>query len=470
MCSIYLIACVITSTTPLTLQDVERSALRSAPKLRIAEHKVRQARGEALSAQGAFDLYAKGEIGRNAAGFYDESTQKLSLLQSTPWWGSSFFASYRRGEDFPIYGAKAVTYDAGEVSAGWVLPLWRGGPTDERRFARTSAELGVHIANQLFRREQLAIRLNASIVYWKWLAAKEKLRIGREMLTLAERRTAGIEQQVQRGHMPRIERLDNERLIISRREQVIIEERNVQAQTIKLSLYFRDLQGRPVLVDPARAPDGFPDPVLPNDDDATRAFERATSRRPELSVLQAEIKRERAKLALVRNDRAPQIDLSLAVSQDLGNKTSYGPDPAFVSKGETEVNLNLVFAWPVQQRKARGKEQSAMAKLDVLTTEEMLLLDTIRAEIQDVWSELQTAQARSVLAVRAYVLTKQVEEGERQKLELGESNILTVNLREEATAKAQKEIVAALLAFHQAWAIFRAITGDFPKGPETPAS
>ena len=63
------------------------------------------------------------------------------------------------------------------------------------------------------------------------------------------------------------------------------------------------------------------------------------------------------------------------------------------------------------------------------------------------------------LAQREYEMAKQVEEAERAKFELGDSTLLSVNLREQATFDAALRRIDSLVEYHRARVSYQAILG-----------
>jgi hypothetical protein len=57
---------------------------------------------------------------------------------------------------------------------------------------------------------------------------------------------------------------------------------------------------------------------------------------------------------------------------------------------------------------------------------------------------------------QSLTINEALEQSERRKYELGNSNILVVNLREQATADAEALVVDAEAEYHRAWADYRA--------------
>jgi cobalt-zinc-cadmium efflux system outer membrane protein len=449
------------STGTLTLQEVLTSAERRFPGLVAARAKVSAAEGERLSADGAFDLKVKGKGGYDPLGYYGGGVADVALEQQTRLWGLAVYGGYRWGDDHPIYAAKSLTGAAGEVRVGLSLPLWRGGPVDADRLAVSLAELGVDVAGLERDLKGLEVAQKAAHTYWKWVAAGRKLAVDEGMLRLAEARRGFVEARVARGDLAALELVDNNRLVASRTEALVGAQAALARAALALSMFVRDEAGGLVRVSPERLPGDLPAPASeapPLD----RLLADALQRRPELGRIarvQAGLEAERA---FQENQRAPAIDLRVEAAKDLGDPKPYGPDPSFTTRGETQLGLSLAVVWPVEQRKARGKVAALAAKLEALEAEQGLLRDAVEVQVRDAHVALDAARRQAALAERAYALTRSLEEAERRKLELGQTNIFVVNLREEATAKAAKERVEALTAYHLARADLAVAAGVRP--------
>lgn len=95
------------------------------------------------------------------------------------------------------------------------------------------------------------------MAYWDWVASGQRAKIARELLQLAVDRQKGLEKRAALGEIAGIALVDNQRLIVSRQAKSIEAERKLQQSAIKLSLFFRDPQGTP-LVAPDQLPGDFP--------------------------------------------------------------------------------------------------------------------------------------------------------------------------------------------------------------------
>jgi outer membrane protein TolC len=139
------------------------------------------------------------------------------------------------------------------------------------------------------------------------------------------------------------------------------------------------------------------------------------------------------------------------VSQDFG--------PPGYPRDKTVLDLSLNVDIPTLNRAARGRLQQAEAALQKFSAQQRLLIDRIHTEVADVHSQLGLAVRRVELAQREYEMAKQVEEAERAKFELGDSTLLSVNLREQATFDAALRRIDSLVEYHRARVSYQAILG-----------
>jgi len=433
----------------LTLEDLLKSVAKSYPLLLAAEQERAIAEAELLGAQGGFDTTLRSWSEFAPTGRYIHRRYDLVLEQPTQLWGSSFYSGYRQGSGtFAPYDGKQATLSDGEWRSGFRLPLWRNGPTDRRRANVQIAEMGQGVAGASIEFQRLAIVRSATRRYWEWVAAGNRYRVTRSLLETAETRNGAIAEAVRLGQFPPIDLTDNARAVLERRSQLVAAERLVQQTSIELSLFHRDLAGNTVIPNAKQLPPAFPEPEFLNEDSVAKDSSLALSRRPELLRLSAQIAQARVERRLAANQRQPAIDLLFGFSQDVGSGSPT------ISRKESEAGF--AFDFPLQRRAAIGKMQAEDAKLERLTRQEQFARDRIVAEIQDAVSAVRTAYQRLGLAREELKAARQLEEAERTKLDLGDSTLFVLNLRELTTADTAIREVLALLDYHLARADYKA--------------
>ncbi len=451
-----------TGTGPgaLRLEEVLIAVDTAYPLLRAVEADRLAATGGLRSARGGFDTLLRADGDLRPAGFYENYAGGAAVEQATRLWGARFFAGYRVGRGtFPAYDGYRHTNSGGEVFGGMELPLLRGGSIDGPRARLAQAELDVSRADVEVTLQRIAFRREAALAYWGWLAAQLGVAVEERLLEVAEARQGQIAGRVTRGALPRVDLADNERLIVARRIRLREAERSAREAAIGLSLFLRDGDGNPVVVERERTPADFPAESEPDPAQATRDIERALEAHPLLTSLALETDRAEVDLALARNDTLPSIRLRLEGSRDGGSaepgissEGSISPDP----RGETEAKVLLRFELPVQRREARGRALKAKAQLDRLSSEQRFARDRIAAEIQRAMANLEAAFAQTTESRRNLELARQLESAEERRRTLGTSNLINVNIRELQTAESNRALIRTQADYFRALARYRA--------------
>lgn len=433
---------------PLTLEEVVSSAERRHPLLDAAATERDVAAGDLQSAEGAFDVAWRTRGTIVPLGGYPSGRVDTVIEVPTPFWGLTMFSGYRWGSDsFAPYDEKYETNEIGEVRAGAALPLWRNGPIDRRRANIAKAELAKDVAELSVAERALDLRRVASLRYWDWVGAGRKLRVVKEALQVAEGRDSDIAARAAAGDIPAIEKTDNARAILQRRQQVVSAERSLTQASLELSLYYRDAEGRPIRPRPDRLPSALPSPVAPVT--STNVAE-AIGRRPEVARLgllraQGNIEREWAE-----NQRAPGIDLAVMGSQDFGD--------GFEKRRPFELEVSLFLDIPIERNVAEGRVKAASAQLARVEAQAAFAADQIGAQVLDAENAVTQAFSRYEIAKSELRVARELEEGERERFRLGDSTLLFVNLREQATLDAGLREIDAMVDYHKARAVLEAVT------------
>ena len=265
-----------------------------------------------------------------------------------------------------------------------------------------------------------------------------------------------LEDRRRMGDLPAIDATDNQRAILERSERVVAADRLLQQTAIQLSMYLRTPDGEPQLPSPEDLPDDFPEPRLPERLELRAAIDEALSRRPEIRRLEQQRKNAEVDRDLAHNQRQPAIDLTVSGAQDVG----VDPMTQYYEINRSQVFVGVSVDLPVQQRVASGKIASAEANLERIRADAKLLDDRITAEVKDALSALQAARQRLEIARKHRETAIAMEEGERTRFELGDSNLMFVNQRELASGDAAILVADAYNSFHKSLADYRYALGD----------
>lgn len=436
---------------PLTLDEVLRSSARSAPQIVEALARVRQAEGRVTSAEGAFDTVFDVDARSRVTGYYDGTVVDARATRPLTGNGGQLYGGYRlsRG-DFPAYDGGAYTDRLGEVKVGGLYALLRDRLVDERRTRRTLAAGDVDVARFEATAVAIGVQRRAVDAYQAWVAAGLRLSAYRDLLALAENRRGALGRQVELGARPDILLTENDQNLVRRRALVVRAEQDFASAANALSLYYRDGDGRPVLVDAGRLPSGA-------DALAGVPAGRRTplDTRPDLQVVATRIDQAVARLLLAENDLKPRLDLRGEVAKDVGPMGLGGP-----YRRPLETIVGVRFSLPLQNRTAKGRIAEARAETDALQTRQRFLAEQIRVEVDGIVVALTGAERLARIAAEEQTLAERLAAAERRRFELGSSDFFLVNQREETATDAKVRMIDAEARVAAARAELAAATAD----------
>jgi len=439
------------SSPTLELGVVLASVRDHHPLLDAADASIEAARGRRLSARGAFDPRLRARGSGTPLGGYRYGGADTEIRARTVALGMVAFAGWRLGRgDIPLYYGELATADRGELRAGVEVPVLRDALVDAPRTVRSKADIDTEIAG--LEREQRALELarDAAIAYWDWAAAVGRAEIRERQLGLARDRDEGVRRQIAEGNTAAIEALDNARVIAAREAIVVGAQRDADVSALALSLFLRTREGVPRVPDDGAAPrllvTGVDEPV-----DVGKDADAAIERRPDLRIAAARLRSAALDVRLARNGRLPSLAVQAYAAKDLGD----GPDvlrPA-------ELGIGASLEIPIPLRTARGELATARANGRRIADERRFLGERVRVDVGTAHADMQAAHKRAAIAARQAKLAEEIATAERERFALGDSNILVVNLREEAAADAAAAAVDAVADERKARARYDFSTG-----------
>ncbi|MBN8817232.1 MAG: TolC family protein [Sphingomonas sp.] len=414
---------------PLTLDEVLQSSANHAPAIMEAMARERQADGRRLSAQGAFDLLFEGEAQSRLLGYYDGTSIEARASRPLTTNGGSVYGGYRvsRGA-FPTYEDKSFTNQLGEVKVGAIFSLMRDRLIDERRARVGLAQDDVALAR--LEREMVAIGVQRRAIeaYQARVAAGMRVAVYRDLLSLATTRQESIERQIALGARPQILCIENRQNILRRQTLLVRAEQDLASTANALSFYLRDAQGQRITPGNDRLPGTFPPLRLPR----LTGDLSAGIQRPDLHAILVRLQQAEARRLLAENELRPRLDLKAEAAKDIGPVGLGGP-----SRTPMEGMVGLRFSLPLERRQARGKIAEATAEADSLRLRRRTIEDQILVEVNGLAIQATNADRLVALAADETALADRMAEAERRRFQLGASDFIVVNLREESAADAR---------------------------------
>jgi outer membrane protein TolC len=156
-------------------------------------------------------------------------------------------------------------------------------------------------------------------------------------------------------------------------------------------------------------------------------------------------------LKLARNAMLPSLDANVAVSSDIGNKP-------YKDLSETEVQVGLEFKMPLQRSEAQGRVADFEGQLAQLQQQQAFARERIATEVRDARSALVAAWEQTRQARRNVYLAGELQAAEQDRFVAGASDLLAVQIREQAAFDAQLLEVDSATEFFRAMADLAAAT------------
>ena len=287
--------------------------------------------------------------------------------------------------------------------------------------------------------------------YYNWVAMGLRLGVTENLVRIAKDRESSIAELAKKGQLAPIVKVDNERLVISRQLTAVQARRRFEAASIELSLFYRDTNDDPVVITRHHLPDRFPKASMPIESKVGQATTTAFALRPELLRIRLVQEKFGIDRQLAKNNLMPNIDLTASVSENLGT----GP---YKDRKQTESSIGLEFRLPLQRNEAQGRLQTIDAELERLSNDAKFARERIVAEIRDAWSATKAAHEQIGQTSRNVELAVQLEQAEAKRLEQGATDLLALQIREQATFDGRLLEVDAQAEYFRAQADYEAAT------------
>jgi outer membrane protein TolC len=405
-----------------------------------------------LAALGVADAKLKAESKAYGAGYYDGRFVDTTVSKPLMDLGGEVYTGFRSSEgEFPVYDGDLQTGDTGEARLGVRVPILRNRRIDEARGELTKSGLEVEAAGSKLISTRLKIIRDATIAYWELIAAIRQVHVIRNLVKVARERGEQLDVQVKAGDKPRFDLIDNQRAIL-KRENELVKVRNILDKAlVKLSLYYRDEYGRPIILGADSFNGVLPDPD-PNEFfnwQQSMLIEEALDRRPELAIVNVRSQQVAVDMEVAKNQFLPQLDLDASAAQD------YGRADKKIDQGELKFGVKIEV--PLEYRKLRGKLASAKATSQQLRANRTWLHNQIENEILQSVIVLKATIERIKLARAENVAAHELEDGERERFQQGDSNLIFLNLREQTAAEAAVQVIQSLLDYQMESANLRAL-------------
>jgi outer membrane protein TolC len=449
-----------TAQHPTELVDVINSARQFFPTILATQAGILEKEAGILEANGNFDPRIDGSAYSRLGGLYDSNYAGAGFVQELPFMNAEIFSDYSLSDgDFPVYQNQLVTTDDGKVRLGIALSLLRNRDIDDERFALQKAEIERNIAELNLQDEQLAIFQQVFITYNQWLISARLLAAYEELLQVALTRGEALSRQVEVGDVAEILLVENQQAILQREGLVVDANRQLQLAAERLSLYLRNSEGQPIY---PMYDESLPVPLQDEsflDTPIQELIGGALSVRPDIAAIRSLQEQVQLERRLAENLAKPQLDLSLYSSRDLGNSNLSNSQ---LSRVGTDNVVELSFSIPLETRTARGRRDAANARLDGLAQELFLLINEAERDIRSAIVNLRATSELKDVALRELEVAQTLADAEARRFEAGNSDFLSLNVRERMLGEAQLRRWQAELNHQIALANYYGVSMDLP--------
>jgi outer membrane protein TolC len=442
---------------PLLLDEVLITAERTYPLFLAVLQDRAGADADILSALGSFDLNLNADSRNYPLGFYNRTLQDVFLELPLFDLGGELFGGYRLATGkWPSYYNYLNTRGSGAFVAGFKVPLLKNRDIDARRAKLFQSEIERRKVEPTILKERIKLRKDAAKTYWYWVGSGQSYLVANRLARLAEVRYEGLRELVERNLVSPID-LETFRLsVVTRQAQLVDARRRLQAAAIELSLFLRDPAGLPLIAEESRLPLTFPAVVPPDAARLEEDVQVALRLRPEIFALRLAARKMQIERQYAQNQMLPSLTAYVYTEQNVGAsriEMLQGDFRPFI------LESSLLFDVPIQRRFARGRIQAADARLRQIALETRFAADRIRADVQEALTAVDAAYSQLVLFREFEQRTAKLERAEYERLQLNQSNVLNVVIREQATLDAVIKRIESEAKYLAAIAEYRAAIG-----------
>jgi outer membrane protein TolC len=457
----------------LTFDDFSRRVLAAHPVARQAELTRAQAREELRVARGAFDPTVSATLDQKSFGgtlYYNYAEAEVKL--PTPF-GSDVKLAYQRSLGRYIANDRRTgdpldaAANAGIFKLGLSLPLGQRIVTDERRNALAQARALQGAAEADRNAAVNKLLLDAAKSYAAWYEADRRRGVAREGVSLAEFRLRAVRARVASGEAAAIDTVE---------ALLEVQRRQVQQREAEQAYYGAALDVANFLWDGDARPADLPTGTAPSIrgleaervDSARlpRWLELAARRHPDVRKVVARVDQAEAQRLFVMQQAIPFAELSL-------NSVARQEQAGLLARGDRLDNNYVVggtFRTPLLFMKERGRYNIADQRLDQQRLEEARVRRAVELDVRQAVFDLSTVDAVLGLQRQAVRQSRQLLAGETRRYESGESQLLTVNLRERLVLEEELKLASLEAKYAAGRAALSVAIGEFslPSGAEAP--
>ncbi len=426
------------SAQQLSVADVFKVAVRTAPALAQAAFDRSRADAAVLTATGAEDFVftASGGVEKTKGAPIPPSTVgdktdivsgSIGIAKLLPTNGTLelFGQSDKISSDF---SGMPTTFVTSAVKLRLTQPLLKGfGPTAQSGAIKT-ASYNRDAATLRLRATALTFSADLAEAYWRLALAWRVLEVRRAGLELAQKQRKLTDAALRTGKIAVSEMLPVDAAIANREQDLLAAELDV----VTSSLTVRKLAGLEITADKLAIKTEALPAIDTKDVDLATSVKAALDNSADVAAARAAEKAGGAAAAAARRDVLPRLDLRIE-GGPLGTDADLGA--SFGRLGERAgyaFAANLNFEVPIGNRTAKGGDLDKRAAHAALRRSALEAEVAVTANVAQLVYEIRAHKKQVDAGLRAIKLAEQNVEAEQRKFELGKSgNNEIVRLQQE---------------------------------------
>ena len=410
------------------------------------------AQGKLLSTKGAFDFILDSEW-KSYSNEKDYSELDTNLTYPTPILGIDLWAGHRKTSgDLPSYWEEGATANKGEISIGTKIPLLQGLILDKRRANFWQSEFKLSAQKKQYDQKYIEIVKEALNLYFDWALLEKKQLIASNLLFMSQQRASWLDLKVKAGSIALFEKEDNDRTIFQRKSALLDIQNKYQQSWMSLLLFingYSSLDQSPKFYTASNLGTIMDIEILNVEDWKSKAL----GQRNDFLSLNDLIEAQKISINLAEQEYLPQLNIKSEMVKNQGGTQINEKD---------DYRISINFEMPLQLREARGKYLSAKAEHDNLQLKKKFFQQKIENSIMASYLDFENIKSRLLIMQEEVALALKLEKGEQRRFNLGDSNMVILNLREQATAEAQMKYQEMLVALWKTKIDLYSLAGELP--------
>lgn len=337
-------------------------------------------------------------------------------------------------------------------------PLLKGGGIDATTAKIRLAALASSVAFQEYRRQVFLALASAEAAYWDLRLAQEQASITADSLATAAKVLADNEARLDVGKGSALDVVQAQAAVASRKARVAQARQTAFDYASRLSSLYSQFTGAdaalPKAVDSPESPDPAPD--------AMASYQMAFVKNPDYMIRQQQVSQEKLRVAYLKNQKLPQLDLKGSFGL---NGLSRTPDGSLSDMARQDypawslgVELRVPLGGGIKEKNdleaGRLGKIRALSSLKEAEVQMLNSIDAARRKIDLHRSSL--TNARSVVDFHEKLLKAQLD-----RLAVGSIDSRAVLETEEKLLEARIAIIESMVMERKAWVELEVVRGSF---------